>query len=115
LAGTLWSGFNLAALNYIYDCVTKQRRGICSAYFDALNGIGVFLGATFGGLIATYGNVGFISIILFLFLLSGLLRLAFSAAILPMLKEVKRVRAPKPVKYYIYGLSKRLSLHPRHG
>jgi len=115
LAGILWSGFNLAALNYIYDCVTKQRLGICSAYFDALNGIGVFLGATFGGLIATYGNVGFISIILFLFLLSGLLRLAFSAAILPILREVKPVKAPKPVKYYLYGLTKRLSLHPRHG
>jgi MFS family permease len=115
LAGALWGGFNLAASNYIYDCVTKQRRGICFAYFDALNGIGIFLGATIGGLIATYVNIGFISIILFLFLLSGLLRLAFSAAILPLLREVRHVEAPKPVRYYIDGLSRRLPLHPHHG
>lgn len=115
LAGVLWGGFNLAASNYIYDCVTQQRRGICFAYFDALNGIGVFLGATVGGLVATYVNVGFIPILLFLFLVSGLLRLAFSVAILPRLREVRHVKAAKPVRYYLGGLFKRLPLHPHHG
>jgi MFS family permease len=114
LSGVLWGGFNLAASNYIYDCVTQQRRGICFAYSDALNGIGIFLGATVGGLIATYVNVGFISILLFLFLVSGLLRLAFSAAVLPMLREVRHVEEPKPIRYYLGGLSKRLPLHSHH-
>ena len=115
LAGVLWGGFYLAASNYIYDCVSQQRRGMCFAYSDALNGIGVFLGAIVGGLIATFVSVGFIPIFLFLFLVSGLLRLAFSAAILPMLREVRHVEAPKPVRYYLGGLSKRLPLHPHHG
>jgi MFS family permease len=114
LAGVFWGGFNLAASNYIYDCVSQQRRGICFAYSDALNGIGIFLGATVGGLIATYVNVGFISILLFLFLVSGLLRLAFSAVMLPGLREVRHVEAPKPIRYYLGSLSKRLPLHPHH-
>ena len=113
LSGVVWGGFNLAASNFIYDAVTKQRRGICFAYFGALNGIGVFLGATLGGLIATYVRVGFMSILLFLFLVSGLLRLLISLIMLPRLREVRKVKAPKPLWYHVGGIiRRRLPLHP---
>lgn len=113
LSGVFWSGFNLASSNYIYDCVTKQRLGICFSYFGALNGVGVFFGATLGSLIATYVNVGFMSILLFLFLVSGILRLAFSLLMLPKLREVRTVEAPKPLWYHVGGIvRKRPPLHP---
>ncbi len=111
-SGVIWGGFNLAATNFVYDAVTKQRRGICFSYFGALNGIGVFVGATLGGLIATYVSVGFMSILLFLFLASGVLRLVVSLVMLPRIREVRPVKAPKPLRYYVGGMiRKRLPLH----
>jgi MFS family permease len=113
LSGVLWGGFNLASSNYIYDCVTRQRLGICFSYFGALNGVGVFLGATLGSLIATYVNVGFMSTLLFLFLVSGILRLMFSLIMLPKLREVRKAEAPKPLWYHVAGIvRKRIPLHP---
>ena len=113
LSGVIWGGFNLSSTNFIYDAVTKQRRGICFSYFGALNGVGIFLGATLGGLIANYVSVGFMSILLFLFLISGISRLVVSLVMLPRIKEVREVEEPKPLKYYMGGLiRKRLPLHP---
>jgi len=39
VSGIGWAAFNLAASNFIYDSVTPQRRGICVAYYNLLNGI----------------------------------------------------------------------------
>ena len=50
LSGLIWAGFNLCASNFIYDAVTRQRTTICSAYYGLVNGIGVFIGATIGGI-----------------------------------------------------------------
>lgn len=100
-SGFIWAGFNLAATNFIYDAVSKQRRGICFAYFGALNGIGIFVGATLGGVFATYFKVGFMSTLLFLFLISGILRLAVSAAMLHKIKEVRKVEPARPLWYFM--------------
>jgi MFS family permease len=105
--------FPFASSNYIYDCVTRQRLGICFSYFGALNGIGVFFGAMLGSLIATFVSVGFMSIFLFLFFVSGILRLAFSLVMLPRLREVRKVEAPKPLWYRVGGIVRRRPpLHP---
>lgn len=110
--GFLWAGFNLASSNFIYDAVSKQRRGICFAYFGALNGIGIFIGATLGGLIATYLKPGFISVFLLLFLISGLLRLVVSLVMLPRLREVRKVEPTKPLWYFLGDfIRKRLPPH----
>lgn len=112
ISGFFWAGFNLASTNYIYDAVSKQRRGICFAYFGALNGIGIFVGATLGGLFATYINVGFMSTLLFLFLISGVLRLAVSVIMLPKLKEVRKVEPSRPLWYFMGDfIRKRLPPH----
>ncbi len=111
-SGFFWAGFNLASTNFIYDAVSRQRRGICFAYFGALNGIGIFVGATLGGLFATYINVGFMPTLLFLFLISGVLRLAVSVVMLPKLKEVRKVSPAKPLWYFVGDfIRKRLPLH----
>jgi MFS family permease len=112
ISGILWAGFNLASVNYIYDAVSKQRRGLCFAYFGVLDGICIFVGATLGGLFATYINVGFMSTLLLLFLISGVLRLAVSVVMLPKLKEVRKVKPAKPIGYFIWdSIRRRLPAH----
>jgi MFS family permease len=107
ISGILWAGYNLASTNFIYDAVTEQRRGICFAYFGALDGICIFVGATLGGLFATYINVGFMSTLLLLFLVSGVLRLAVSVVLLPKLREVRKVKPTKPIWYFIWDFIRR--------
>ena len=71
IAGFVWAGFNLASGNFIYDAVTRQRMAICSSYLNILAGIGVFLGATLGGIIASF-DFHFLSYaMLSVFLVSG--------------------------------------------
>ncbi|MEM2878852.1 MAG: MFS transporter [Candidatus Hadarchaeales archaeon] len=112
LGGFLWAGFNLASSNFIYDAVSKQRRGICFAYFGALNGAGVFLGATIGGMLATYVKPGFMSVFLLLFLISGALRLLISVIMLPRLHEVRKVEPTRPLWYFLGDfIRKRLPPH----
>jgi len=101
ISGILWAGFNLASVNFIYDAASKQRRGICFAYFGVLDGICIFVGATLGGLFATYVSVGFMTTLFLLFLISGVLRLVVSAIMLPKLKEVRKVEPAKPIWYFI--------------
>jgi len=91
VAGVSWAGFNLAAGNFIYDCVTPQKRGIVVSYYNILNGIGVFLGATLGGIIVASTSINFMNIILFVFLISGIARMIVSLVMLPRIKEVRNV------------------------
>lgn len=95
LSGIGWAAFNLAAGNFIYDIVTPQRRGICVAYYNILNGIGIFMGAMLGGLLATYLTIGFMNKLLFIFAISGVLRLVLVMIMIPMIKEVRSVKKPK--------------------
>ena len=90
LSGLTWAGFNLAAGNFVYDTVTPQRRSLCVAYQNVINGLAVFSGATIGGLLATHVNVG-INVLLFVFFISGILRFIFSVFMLPQIKEVKKL------------------------
>jgi MFS family permease len=83
-SGLAWAGFTLSSSNFIYDAVTRQRMGLCVAYSNVANGIGVFIGAMLGGLLA-------LRPLLFVFLLSGLARLTVSLAMLPKIKEVRGV------------------------
>lgn len=92
IVGIAWAGFNLAVGNFIYDTVTPQRRGIAVSYYNVLIGIGVFIGATLGGLVAKYATINFMNIFLFLFLISGIARAIVSIIMLPRIKEVREVK-----------------------
>ncbi len=89
LSGIGWAGFNLATSNFIYDSVTPQRRGIGVSYFNILVGIGIFIGANIGALLVKYLTINFMNVILFIFLISSVLRLAVNLIMIPMVKEVK--------------------------
>lgn len=92
MSGIGWGGFNLATGNYIYDCVTPQRRGLVISYYNMINGLGVFLGAAFGALLVGYIKLSFISVFFFVFLVSGIGRLFIGILMLSQIKEVRNVK-----------------------
>ncbi|MBI4201637.1 MAG: MFS transporter [Chloroflexi bacterium] len=85
--GLCWSGFTLCSLNYVYEATLPGERSRMVGYLAALGGVGLFLGALLGGLLAGYLPAPFAYPIMSLFLLSGIVRLVGGAAILPFLKE----------------------------
>jgi MFS family permease len=93
LAGGLgWAAFTLASSNFIYDTVTPPRRGICVTYFNIFIYGGTFLGSTVGGIVAAYVPITFMNNLLFIFVISGVLRALVSIIMLPKVKEVREVR-----------------------
>jgi MFS family permease len=90
-SGFAWAGFNLAVSNFIYDAVSEAKRVRCIAYFNLINGIGVFCGAALGGWLIGHLPPLTGSRILTIFVISGLLRLGAGALLLPRLREVKPV------------------------
>jgi len=94
IGGVFWGGFNLSAFNFIYDSVKREHRALCSAYYNMLMGIGIFAGAIIGGLIAKYAPITFMSIFLFIFLVSGLARALMAIIFLPQIKEVRKTKRP---------------------
>ena len=90
-SGIIWAGFGFTASNFVYDAVTKQRMVICVAYLNFINAIGVFIGATLGGILSSVVQISFLRPLLLIFLISGVLRLIVSLLLLPKLKEVKTV------------------------
>lgn len=95
-SGFVWAGFNLCARNFIYDAVTREKLALCISYYNILSGITVFIGATIGGAIASLEfNFFGVGPILFLFLLSALMRLLFYFVLMPTVKEVRGVKEYK--------------------
>lgn len=93
ISNLIWAGFNLCYVNFIYDAVTRQRLALCIAYFNILNGIGVFIGASLGGIIAAFDfNIFGLSTLLIIFALSGIVRFIVYVTMMPMIKEVREVQ-----------------------
>src|SRR3989344_3455064 len=100
-SGIAWAGFNLSTTNFVYDSTTPQRRTACIAYQNIWVGVGIFLGTTVGGLLATHVPVKSLGAFFGIFLLSAILRLACSLYMLPKLKEIREV--PKESMIHIFG------------
>jgi MFS family permease len=99
-SGIFWSGFNLSAANFIYDTVSRQRIAICVTYFHIINSVGILIGAGLGGIISSLHFTFFgLSPLLFIFLLSGVLRMAVYIALHAKLKEVREVQGFSFKKY----------------
>jgi MFS family permease len=92
-SGMVFAGFSLTTSNFIYDAVTRQKMALCVSYFNAINGFSVFIGSILGGLIASSFNMVFgISILLIVFLISGILRLIVSLSYVTRFNEVRLVK-----------------------
>ncbi len=90
--GFAMAGFSISSINFIYDAVTSQRMGICAAYQNILLGVGAFLGATLGGLLATIPQIklGFPPLVT-VFIVSGVARFISFSTIGKFVKEVRKV------------------------
>jgi len=89
--GLAWAGFGLATNNYIYDSIKQGKRSFGIAYFNFLVGIGLFVGAGIGSLIALL-EINFMNKFLFIFLISGTLIII---ALISMRKYLREVRSVK--------------------
>ncbi len=91
-SGFIWAGFNLSAFNFIYDAVSREKLALCIAYYNVFNGVGIFLGATLGGILSSM-DIYFwgITPILFVFLVSGFARFIAYILMVSKFKEVRKV------------------------
>lgn len=97
VGGFAWAGFNLSAGNYFFDTVRPEKRARAAAYFNIINGIGIFVGVTIGGFLLTFlGNFTFSaaepifnSRFKVLFLVSTIARLLVMLYFIPKIKEVR--------------------------
>jgi MFS family permease len=90
-SGFAWSGFNLAAGNFVYDASEAQNRTKHIAVFNALTILASFLGALIGGYLTPYLPVLLGFQLLSLFALSGILRGVVALFFVRQVREVRRV------------------------
>ncbi|MBU0482059.1 MAG: MFS transporter [Proteobacteria bacterium] len=96
--GMVWAGFNLAAANFIYDACSPPKRARCVAYRGVINSVFVLAGSMSGGFVAKQlpadffiGPLHFAYPLLFIFFVSGILRLLSAAFFLKIFHEVREV------------------------
>ncbi|MFA6410982.1 MAG: MFS transporter [Candidatus Buchananbacteria bacterium] len=92
VSGAGWAAFELAASNFIYDSISPKRRALILAYYNILNGFGLFLGALVGGFLAQSIHFSFINSFLFIFIISSSVRLIVALIFLPPIKEVRLIK-----------------------
>jgi MFS family permease len=92
LSGFIWAGFELSALNFIFDTTTPQKRATAIAYYNVLNGICIFAGSMAGALLVKYNSLFWTKYFL-VFIVSGVLRYIASFIFVPRLKEVRIVES----------------------
>lgn len=100
-AGVVAAGFNLASANFIFDAVTPPKRARCVAYQSAVNALFVVAGTLLGSAVATHVDTNWPieqslalpdSQYMWVFFLSGVLRLAVLLAFVPLFREVRDVQ-----------------------
>ncbi|MBU2576266.1 MAG: MFS transporter [Nanoarchaeota archaeon] len=93
IGGMAWAGFNLASGNFIFDCVTPQKRGIVLSYYNVLNGVGIFLGAGLGAILIGVIKINGMESILVIFIISAIARLTTGFVLTPHIKEVRKMES----------------------
>jgi MFS family permease len=92
-SGIIWTGFNLAAGNFIYDAVSRQKIAICVAYFNIISSIGIVIGASLGGYVSSLNFTFFnLSPVVFIFFLSSTIRFLVYIVMDRKIKEVRQVK-----------------------
>lgn len=98
IGGVVWSGFLLASVNFIYDNVSPQKRGLTISYFNMMIGKGIFLGAGLGALLIKYLKIQRIEPIFLIFIIGSLTRMLVVYVFLPKVKEVRKTKKFKGLK-----------------
>lgn len=111
-SGAAWSAFNLSTSSFLFDATSKEERIKHISYYNFIIGIGIFLGALFGGLLIKIFPVFVVSAIPLIYLTSGFLRLGSTIFM------IKRVREAKLVEVTILNggfFPRILSIRPQFG
>ncbi len=91
ISGFAWSGFNLAAVNFVYDASEDQNRTKHIAVFNTITSLAICSGALIGGYIAPYLPALLGYKMRTLFTISGVMRGAVVILLLRQIIEVRRV------------------------
>lgn len=101
-SGFVWSGFNLAHVNFVFDAVSRQRTALCVAYVNILIGIAFFIGANIGGKMSSFGITLFgLNPLVFLFVIAFIGRLISYLFLIPGFKEVRKVKELNLDVYFV--------------
>ncbi|MDD4872470.1 MAG: MFS transporter [Kiritimatiellae bacterium] len=108
ISGSVWSGFNLAASNFILDACTPKKRPRATSYYTAVNSFfSLIAGSVIGAFLAEhlvsdynfgFMHITFISSLPAVFIVSGILRFIPAILIMPYLKEVGETEPIKPAQ-----------------
>ena len=102
ISGASWSGFNLAASNFIYDSVTQQKRARAFSYYNLINGL-----FSVGGLVAEHApqnirlgplHISLISSLPIVFIVSSIARALAAWIMLPRFSEVRVAEPISPLR-----------------
>lgn len=100
LSGLSWSGFTLSVGNLLYELVPQTRRAAYVAFHNVGTAMGVFAGAMVGALLegvlpprsVLFGGSGILTNLLYLFVISGLLRGVLAALLARRVRELRKPR-----------------------
>lgn len=112
LAGIAWAAFNLSTSSFLFDATTPKDRVKNIAYYNFLVGVGVFLGATLGGLLTKIYPVWITSNIPFILLTSGILRMLATILLIRRVREARMVEVDFPGRGFFHSV---ISINPRFG
>jgi len=93
-SGIGWTAFNLATSNFIYDNISSKRRGKYIALYNSLIGIATVLGGFLGSILIGFIPITFMDTYHFIFLLSGITRIAVVIFFIPKIKEIRVLTKP---------------------
>ncbi|MBI5867177.1 MAG: MFS transporter [candidate division Zixibacteria bacterium] len=85
-----WAAFELSSFYYLLDAIPPERRPRLLAVYQAINGVGIFLGMNLGVLISSMGTFRGTNLLLPI-LVSALARLTITIGFWRYLREVRRV------------------------
>ncbi|MFH1439010.1 MAG: MFS transporter [Candidatus Woesearchaeota archaeon] len=97
-SGFVWSGYNLASSNFVFDTVLPERRAKGFAFYNLSLGIAVFLGSIVGAFLINMFSKNGLNILSnyeVIFLVSGVLRFIVMAKYMWKFKEVRKVESGK--------------------
>ncbi|MEM4638143.1 MAG: MFS transporter [Candidatus Woesearchaeota archaeon] len=111
-AGIAWAAFNLSTSSFLFDATTPKERIRYISYYNFLVGLGIFLGATIGGLLTKIYPVWITSSLTLILLTSGILRLIVTILLIRKVREARMIEIDFPGRGFFHNT---LSIAPRHG
>jgi MFS family permease len=108
--GIAWAGFKLSEGNFIYDNVSKEKRGVAFSYYNMMMGLGIFFGGLVGAFLIKFLNTNLAPSITIIFIISSILSMIMVSWWIPKIKEVRKTNQKKNPKAFRKFLLKQI--HP---